>query len=178
MQPFKHILVATDFSEQSDRAIQLATDLATAFHSSLTLLHVYESSDALYSERASYWEKLVEPLLEEAESKLAQRVQSIGQEIPEVGGKIRHGIPYEQILVAARDYGADLIVMGTHGRKGLARTLLGSVAEKVVRYSSVPVLTIRQPARERTVSSARDSKRRIRRVVAPWSPPARARGSR
>lgn len=153
-QSFKHILVATDFSEHSERAIQLATEFATAFQSSLTLLHVYESPVALFSESALRWGNLVEPSLEEAESRLAERVELIGRKIPQIGAKIRQGIPSQQILAGAQEYGADLIVMGTHGRRGLARTLLGSVAEKVVRHSTVPVLTVRQPAGAQMVSSA------------------------
>ncbi len=154
MQSFKHILVTTDFSEHSDRAIQLAADLATAFQSSLTLLHVYESGGAPYPESALHRGNLGEPLLEEAESKLAERVELIGREIPQIGAKIRQGIPCAEILAAAQEDGADLIVMGTHGRRGPARTLLGSVAEQVVRHSSIPVLTVRQPPREQVVSSA------------------------
>jgi len=153
-QSFKHILVATDFSEQSDRAVQLATDFATAFQSSLTLLHVYEAPVAVFQESPFRSGNLFEPSLEEAESRLAERVEVIGREIPEIGAKIRQGVPSQQILAAAQEYGADLIVMGTHGRRGLARTLLGSVAEKVVRHSSVPVLTVRQPAGAQAVSSA------------------------
>jgi len=152
-QSFKHILVAIDFSEHSDRAIQLATDFATAFQSSLTLLHVYESPVALFSESALRWGNLREPSLEEAESRLAEQVELIGREIPQIGARIRQGMPSQQILAAAQEYGADLIVMGTHGRKGLARTLLGSVAEKVVRHSPIPVLTVRYVREKRTVSS-------------------------
>ncbi len=155
MKPFKHILAATDFSEHSDKAIQLATELAAKFQSALTLLHVYEYPASLYTESGLYSGNLVEPLLEDVEANLAEYVESIGRKIPEVGAKIRQGIPDEQILTGANEYGADLIVMGTHGRRGLARAFLGSVAEKVVRLSPIPVLTVRRAPEKRRVSSER-----------------------
>lgn len=144
MKTFKHILVATDFGEPSERAIQVATELATTFNASLTMVHVFEYPRALYTEAALYSGALVEPVLEEVESKLSEMVGSICRQVHEASAKIRQGIPYVEILKAAKECQADLIVMGTHGRTGLARAFLGSVAEKVVRLSPVPVLTLRQ----------------------------------
>ena len=60
-----------------------------------------------------------------------------------ISGQLRRGVPWECVLETAKETKADLIVMGTHGRKGLARALMGSVAEKVVRLSPIPVLTVR-----------------------------------
>jgi len=73
----------------------------------------------------------------------AAAVARLGDRIETVATALRSGRPWEEILAAAREGNADLIVIGTHGRKGLPRALLGSVAEKVVRMSPVPVLTVR-----------------------------------
>src|SRR5215831_9142763 len=145
MQPFKHILAATDLSEPSQKAVRLATQLARNFKASLTVVHVFEYPRALYSPAALYAGDLVEPVLEEVEATMAQTLRSISRDIPQASAKIRQGVPYEQILAAAKESGADLIVMGTRGRTGIAHVMLGSVAEKVVRLSRVPVLTVRQP---------------------------------
>jgi len=85
-------------------------------------------------------------------------IRSISRDVPLVSAKIRQGVPYEQILAAAKESGADLIVMGTRGRTGIAHVMLGSVAEKVFRLSPVPVLTVRHPERE--VGVAADEKPR------------------
>jgi nucleotide-binding universal stress UspA family protein len=146
MKTFRHILVATDFSEASQPAVRLATELARQFGASLTLLHAFEYPRALYSEAALYTGDFVEPVLEDAETRMAEIVRGIDSDILEVEAKIRQGVPHEQILAAAKECAADLIVMGTHGRTGVARLLLGSVAEKVVRLSPIPVLAVRQPA--------------------------------
>ena len=158
MQPFKHILAATDLSEPSQKAVRLATQLARNFKASLTLVHVFEYPRALYSPAALYAGDLVEPVLEEVEATMAQTLRSISRDIPQASAKIRQGVPYEQILAAAKESGADLIVMGTRGRTGIAHVMLGSVAEKVVRLSPVPVLTVRHPERE--VEVAADEKPR------------------
>jgi nucleotide-binding universal stress UspA family protein len=158
MQAFNHILAATDFSESSRRAVELATELARQVKASLTLVHVFQYPRALYSESALYSGDLVEPVLEEVEETMAQTVRSLSHDIPQASAKIRQGVPHEQILAAAKECGADLIVMGTHGRTGLARVMLGSVTERVVRLSPVPVLTVRQPEHE--VATTDDDKPR------------------
>ena len=145
MKTIKRILVATDFTPPSERAVQLATELATTFNASLTLVHVFEYPPALYTDAPLSSADLVEPALEEVKFKLSETLGSICRQIPEASAKIRQGIPHEEISAAARESAADLIVIGTHGRTGLARGVLGSVAETVVRLSPVPVLTVRQP---------------------------------
>jgi len=144
MKTIKRILTATDFTAPSERAVQVATELATTFNASLTIVHVFEYPRGLYTNTALYSGDLLEPVLEEAESKLSEMIGSISKQIPEASARIRQGNPYEEILAAAIESKVDLIVMGTHGRTGLARAVLGSVAEKVVRLSPVPVLTVRQ----------------------------------
>src|ERR1700687_4881299 len=144
MKTIRRILTATDFTPPSERAVELATELATTFNASLTIVHVFECPPALYTIAALKSADLVEPVLEEVKFRLSQMLGSICRHIAEASAKIRQDIPHEEILAAARESEADLIVMGTHGRTGLAHAVLGSVAEKVVRLSPVPVLTVQQ----------------------------------
>jgi nucleotide-binding universal stress UspA family protein len=77
---------------------------------------------------------------------LAQRAHRPGVE---VATALRHGTPWSEINALAKEMNADLVVMGTHGRRGVARALLGSVAEKVVRTAPCPVLTVHGPEQEK-----------------------------
>ncbi len=86
---------------------------------------------------------LITPLAEFAQSKLDDLLPSIRAECPDAKGVIKVGVPWEQILAVAAEVRADLIVMGTHGRRGIAHAIMGSVAERVVRLSAIPVLTVR-----------------------------------
>jgi len=158
MKTIKHILTATDFTAPSESAVQVASELATTFKASLTILYVFEYARGLYSNTALYSGELIEPVLEDAESRLSELMSSISKEIPEATARIRQGNPYEEILAAARESEVDLIVMGTHGRTGLSRAVLGSVAEKVVRLSPVPVLTVRQSEEQTPVIAKVKSK--------------------
>jgi nucleotide-binding universal stress UspA family protein len=67
----------------------------------------------------------------------------VQQKLPQAKAILRSGVPWREILSAVEDVAADLVVMGTHGRRGVSHALLGSVAEKIVRLSPVPVLTVR-----------------------------------
>lgn len=158
MKTIKHILTATDFTAPSERAVRVATELATTYKASLTILYVFENPRGLYTNTALYSDDMVEPVLEDAESRLSELLSSISKEISEATARIRQGNPHEEILSAARESGVDLIVIGTHGRTGIARAVLGSVAEKVVRLSPVPVLTVRQSEEQTTVVAKVKSK--------------------
>jgi nucleotide-binding universal stress UspA family protein len=135
----KHILVPTDFGEPAERALELAIELAKRFEAKLTLLHVYTLPWLPYPTR------LVFPMAELTTA--AQRAldvvltQARGR-YDRCEGLVQGGSPDERIVRAAKDSGADLIVMGTHGRSGVSRFMLGSVAERVVRLSPIPVLTV------------------------------------
>ncbi len=76
------------------------------------------------------------------DAKMARLLESIRKEMPRASGIVRCGAAWEQILDVARERGADLIVVGSHGRTGVPRALIGSVAEKVARLAQVPVLTV------------------------------------
>jgi nucleotide-binding universal stress UspA family protein len=136
MNAIRHILVPTDFAEPAARALELAIELASAFGAQITLLHVVP--ELPFVERAE-WDKIVGPgpARELERAREASKARHAASD-----GVLLFGVPWEQIVSTATERGADLIVMGTHGRRGLPRAILGSVAEKVVRLSPVPVLTV------------------------------------
>jgi len=145
MRSFANILVAVDFSDSSNNAFQLALSMAEKFGSHLVVLHVINEPIDLrgfYVPHISY-EKLEEEIAEGAEKMMESfsRQHIVG--FTDFETMIVPGLPHEQILQQAEETGADLIVMGTHGRSGLDHVLFGSTAEKVVRKSKTPVLTVR-----------------------------------
>lgn len=147
MQTFKNILVPTDFSEPAEQATEMAISLALKFDTKLTLLHVHFVPTSYYGYgEGLYWP--VEDLAREAQKALDEALAKLKERYPRAEGVLDSGNPSEQILSVAKDRGIDLIVMGTHGRRGLKHVLLGSVAEKVVRRSPVPVLTVSARAGE------------------------------
>jgi nucleotide-binding universal stress UspA family protein len=134
------ILVATDFSSQAELALEWALRLRDAFGAKLVFLHVIDIfSLAELSCRAVGGDPLLPMLRDEAK----QNMQRWQARVPDAQVVIREGSPRPVIVEAAVELGCQMIVMGTHGRSGLAHLLLGSVAEYVVRYSQVPVLTAR-----------------------------------
>ncbi len=141
----KKILFPTDFMEGSSYAVPYAVDLAKKYGARLYIVHVihevtkasglyvpHVTLDELYrGMEAEAWKEIRRVYLEE--------LRGFG----DVEYVVLKGIPYEEIIAFAEEKGIDLIVMGTHGRKGLDRLFFGSTAEKVVRNSSCPVLTVR-----------------------------------
>ena len=135
---FRHILLATDFSDCSARASDTAIELARASGARITLLHVHPipSGGGVEGVAIGASDECAAALaLEGALAELRRRW-------PRSESLLTYGAPWEQIILAAEARQADVVVMGTHGRRGLPRALLGSVAEVVVRRSSVPVLTV------------------------------------
>ncbi len=136
------ILFAADFSEHSESARQFATSLARDSGATLLIVHAVEPPPYGPDRRFSGY-------LEEAEDTTYARRQ-LNETVPadpEVGyaQKLLHGVPADEIVRCAQDERVDLIVIGSHGRTGLMRLLLGSVAEAVVRRAKCPVLTVKQP---------------------------------
>jgi len=140
---FKHVLVPTDFGEPSARALKLAVDLARSFSAMLTLLHAYEVPLYTYPQVDSIVVDLFTPIEQAAREQLDRELATVQQELPSAKSILRSGVPWREILNVLDEIKADLVVMGTHGRRGVSHALLGSVAEKVVRLSPVPVLTVR-----------------------------------
>ena len=146
MITLKNILVPSDFSECSDQAVRYGLELARKFDATIHLLHVVQDS------ATQPWvaEGFAMPLLDvveqwqkQAEGRLAAAVPPADRARSRVASTI--GSSYPEILRYAEEQGIDLIVMGTHGRGAVGHLLLGSIAEKVVRRSPCPVLTVRHP---------------------------------
>ena len=153
MAGFRKILVPTDFSEVSDAAVRCASAVAAAFDASLTLVHVAEDlvEGSLKAGAGTAWSEAPQAKAEEeAKARLEACCASPDLQGRRVDCALLVGSPIPRILEFAQAHAFDLIVMGTHGRRAIARMLLGSVAECVVRTSPCPVLTVRacqhQPA--------------------------------
>jgi nucleotide-binding universal stress UspA family protein len=141
---FKQILVAIDFGESSQQALELGIELALKFGGALTLVHAYEIPVYAY-DGASYVSaaELLAPIEATARRKLQSTLETVQKRMPAASALLRVGVASAEILAAIEEARPDLLVVGTHGRHGLGRMLLGSVAEKLVRLSPVPVLTVR-----------------------------------
>jgi len=142
---FKSILFATDFSESSDHAFQYALSLARKFESRLGIIHVISEPVDLrgfYVPHISF-DKLEEEIEQGALKMMEKFCRTHVQDYTKVESFVVPGIPYDEIIKKAVEINADLIVVGTHGRTGLDHVLFGSTAEKVVRKSTIPVMTIR-----------------------------------
>jgi nucleotide-binding universal stress UspA family protein len=145
MKDFQTILFATDFSESSDFAFQYALSLARKFEARLLILHVISEPVDLrgfYVPHLSF-EKLEEEISAGAQKMMEKFCREHVRDYQNFETFIVPGIPYHEIISKAVEESADLIVMGTHGRAGLDHMLFGSTAEKVVRKSQIPVMTIR-----------------------------------
>jgi len=141
-----HILVPIDFSAYAEQALDYAIALAQKLQARLTLLHVIQppivaSADMNVWPSSTFVDELEAAITGDMEGYLA-RVTAAGLEGEIV---VIHGVPFQQILDTARARQVDLIILGTHGRTGLAHVLMGSVAEKVARLAPCPVMIARQP---------------------------------
>lgn len=137
------ILVCTDFSPLADRALDVALDLAARVGAKVTVLHVWDLP--AFSLPPGYLvptEDVVGAVRGAAQGRLKALLEEHARAGVAVRGELREGVPWEQVDAVARETSADLVVVGTHGRRGLGRALLGSVAEKVLRTSNRPVLVV------------------------------------
>jgi nucleotide-binding universal stress UspA family protein len=147
MKPVNKILVPIDFSPHSSEAIERAADMACRYGATLELLHVFNpvAYAMAESQRVPDGEQ-VESALDEFRHKLVEAQEDArAAGAPRVTATLLEGGVFESILRFARENGHDLIVMGTHGRSGLPHMVIGSIAARVVRTSSCPVLTVRAP---------------------------------
>ncbi len=144
MATFQHLLVATDFSDVSGQALEVAVELALERSASLTVVHTCEVPTYAYADLGLAPLDLLTPIADVAGKRLEELLRSVRERCPKAVGVLKVGVPWEQILAAAAETGADLVVVGTHGRRGVAHAVMGSVAERIVRSSPIPVMTIRQ----------------------------------
>jgi nucleotide-binding universal stress UspA family protein len=144
MASFRRILVPIDFTETSDRALDWAIELAARLDASVTVMHAYEVPvigvpDGTLIATADTAMQLTESARTALDTAVKERS---GRGVP-IDAILREGVAWEEINSVADSIDADVIALGTHGRHGLARALLGSVAENVIRTSNRPVMTIR-----------------------------------
>lgn len=139
MISFKHILVPTDFSKPSAQALEAAIALAQKFSANITLLHVWSMPYTAYSEGLTW---PVDGMEAAARTELDAALAGAARVYPKVDAVLRQGGDWSRILEEIEKGRYDLVVMGTHGRRGLKRAILGSIAERVVRLSTVPVMTV------------------------------------
>jgi nucleotide-binding universal stress UspA family protein len=156
----KRILFPTDFSEDNKAALNVASTLAAESHARLYIVHVHDirststamgeagflMASALHEERRQAWECL---------AAVVPTVPGVAHEF-----ELLTGTPVAELLQFAQDMKIDLIVMSSHGRTGLQRLLMGSIAEGVMRKANCPVLVVKQPAEQ----VARSSKSHARRT--------------
>lgn len=136
---YDSILVPTDGSDASEEAVDHAIDLAVDQGATVHALYVVDQTYPA----ASHWDMVVEKEEELGERALDDVVAAGDAAAVSVERHLRRGVPHEEIIDAAHDYGVDLVVMGTTGRTGLGRFMAaGSVTERVVRYTTVPVLVV------------------------------------
>ncbi|SFR41659.1 universal stress protein [Halogeometricum limi] len=138
---YERILVPTDGSQATDRAVEHAVDLAKQYGASIHALYVVDSG--AYASLEAGADIVLEALEDEGKQAVDHIVEAAEREGVDVTASVQTGTAYQTILDYADEEDCDVVVMGTHGRSGLNRYLLGSVTEKVVRSSDVPVLTVR-----------------------------------
>lgn len=144
MASFRKILVPIDFGEPSMHALETAIDLAKQYRSCLILFHTWEIPS--YGYGAALPAGVLTQLEGDARAELDTVLANVAKQVPDTKAVLACGIPWRELLKAIEQMDPDLVVMGTHGRRGLGRALLGSVTEKIVRMSSAPVLTVRTKA--------------------------------
>ena len=144
---FKHVLIATDGSDLAERAASQGLELAKILQARVTAVTVTEPWTALVIGEAAFgfpppdYEKGVLETATSVLARVAEMAKSVGLDCATV--HVKDNLPDEGIIAAAKDNGCDVIVMASHGRRGLAKLLLGSVASRVLTLSPVPVLICR-----------------------------------
>jgi nucleotide-binding universal stress UspA family protein len=148
MVPIRRILFPTDFSEHSEHAWAYALRFAQEFSAAIHLLHVVAPPPRMTESYSFQFdpEKFLQAATTEALAGMDHLTRAAQAQGLTVSPEVRVGVDFSEIIDYARKSEADLIVMATHGRTGLAHALMGSVAEKVVRKAPCPVLTIKHPA--------------------------------
>lgn len=144
----KHILVPVDFSDCSRKALQYATSFAKQFNAAITLLHVVVAVPLPPQMMVFEAETLSAKYHEQAARQLSEWRNQTDSHTT-VKATVRAGTAaHQEIIAAAHECNCDLIVIGSHGRSGLARVFTGSTAERVVRHAPCPVLVVREREHE------------------------------
>jgi nucleotide-binding universal stress UspA family protein len=144
MRTFQKILVPMDFEPTSHAALEHALALARKFDAEVVIMHAFDVPVITYpGAPLAHMIDVTADVEKSSKQWLDGVVAEARGAYPRVTGRLRQGLASHEILAVAAEENADLIVMETHGRRGVAHAFLGSVAEKVVRTSPVPVMTVR-----------------------------------
>jgi nucleotide-binding universal stress UspA family protein len=151
MRELRQVLCPTDFSEFSMRAYRYALSVAWHYKAKLIVQNIVELwryASADFSSSATILGEFYDTLYRESEEQLQQLVDTYPQDGVQVERVVDQGMASESILALAEARKADLIVMGTHGRRGFDQLMLGSVTERVMRKASCPVLIVNKPSHD------------------------------
>ncbi len=145
MNKYRRLLCPVDFSDVSKNAFQIAIDLAVLFKADLHVIHVFQMPASTIPEGIY---DIPDDMEDKVKSHFSKKLDEFikNHSTPEINittGSYA-GFPHVEIIKYVNEANADMIVMGTHGRTGLSHVLLGSVTERVIRTSDIPVLTVRK----------------------------------
>jgi nucleotide-binding universal stress UspA family protein len=145
MAPYRRIIHATDFSSSALPALRQAVALARRWRARVILLHVMTPPSPFVSEGLPplSYDQLLAHARRETKRHLTTLLSRVRRKGVQASAVLAEGLSAEEVLRIARRQRADLLVLGTHGRTGLRRALMGSVAERIVRQARCPVLTVR-----------------------------------
>ena len=148
MKRFKHIVTTTDLSPESLAAVSYAGHLAKSEGASLTVLHVPHSTSLAYTDFAPPIDMAnIDTAIEDAaRAELEGWCRKHLRGVPKVEVMLRGGLTHETVCNVAKESGASVIVMATHGRKGFGHLVLGSITERVLRDAPCPVLVVKPPS--------------------------------
>lgn len=159
MLAIKRILVPVDFSDCSQKALDYALSFADRFDARIELIHVYEPPFDLGDVPVQVGDAPPQPIGDYIRFQVKEHLDRMLATCPDgiaISGKMVTGRVDHEVVRIAEESDADLIIMGTHGRTGLSRFFLGSVAERVLRRATCPVLTVRLPESEDGTEASRD----------------------
>lgn len=139
---FNKIVLAVDGSEVSKNAVKYAIELAKQSNGMVIAIHVIPPIDVMDIETFRP-EKILEGLKEEGQKMLSEVDELAAKAGVKVQTSIETGVPFEKIASVAETLGCDLIIMGSHGRTGIGKVLIGSVTERVISRATCPVLVVR-----------------------------------
>lgn len=162
----KRILVPVDFSASSRKAVDYAVDFAREHKAELLLVHIIEPMNYAVPRFLPEPTALLEEQRKAAAQQLLHLESAIKKRYRDCASEIHFGVVFQTIIELANSLKADLIIIATHGRTGLSHILMGSVAEKIVRHSHCPVLTIRTVAPPAVPGRVRRARRVRRKSVA------------
>ena len=145
---FKHILISTDGSSVSSKAAKAGVALARALGARVTAYCAIEPLQPIYAEGYAFDQKVIREIEDSARRAAQKHVEAIGRiakaaGVPFAAVVAKATTPYEGIIAAAKKQKCDAIFMASHGRRGLSRLIMGSVTQKVLMHSTIPVVVYR-----------------------------------